>query len=479
MRELACRVEHCSAGITSGVGVGAVVGVIADNSPHWIAIDLAAHASGICLVPLPGFFSEEQTAHAVRASDMQALFCADAARAAALGFEDEVFDAGGLRLFRSGSALPPRRDVHLGGEAQKLTSTSGTTGTPKGVLLSTGQQLVTARALSSITARLGIKRHLSALPLPVLLENVAGVYTALMLGATCICPPLEDIGLSGASGFDPERCLEAIERYQPDSLILLPQMLHALVARLARGRGQRPVRWLKFVPVGGAKTPAPLITRARDLGLPVYEGYGLTECASVVSVNVPGADRVGTVGRALPASACAPRPTGSWRSRAYVRRLRRVGCRRTRHVASIGGSGRNRRRRIRFDYRPQEERFGYELRAQHLPEWPESLLLESPLLAQAAVLGDARPYLVAILVAAPPHVDDATLHEVVSQVSLRSRITPASGAGSGRANLSRRATGSQPPMGEFARCPFALLCKPIERSIRRCRLSLHVTKRSL
>ncbi|HYH41855.1 MAG TPA: hypothetical protein VD867_07720, partial [Burkholderiales bacterium] len=53
------------------------------------------------------------------------------------------------------------------------------------------------------------------------------------------------------------------------------------------------------------------------------------------------------------------------------------------------------------------------------PEWPESLLLESPLLAQAAVLGEARPYLVAVLVAASPHVDDGMLQELVSQANLR------------------------------------------------------------
>ena len=105
-------------------------------------------------------------------------------------------------------------------------------------------------------------------------------------------------------GFDPERCLEAIERYQPDSLILLPQMLHALVARLARGRtGDARIRSLKFVPVGGAKTPAPLITRARDLGLPVYEGYGLTEASPVVccaALRVPSKPM--SIGMPLPAT---------------------------------------------------------------------------------------------------------------------------------------------------------------------------------
>ena len=65
-------------------------------------------------------------------------------------------------------------------------------------------------------------------------------------------------------------------------------------------RGAPAPRSLRFAAVGGAKVSAELITHARALGLPAYEGYGLSECASVVALNVPGADRVGSVGKVLP-----------------------------------------------------------------------------------------------------------------------------------------------------------------------------------
>ena len=155
-------------------------------------------------------------------------------------------------------------------------------------------------------------------------------YTALTIGATCICPPLGEIGLTGSSAFDPERCLDAIARYRPDSIILLPQMLRLLVAQLARaGTYDSRVRSLEYVTVGGAKTPVALIERARALGLPVYEGYGLTECASVVSLNVPGADRLGTVGR--PLAGVRVRVDFRWRARdwrPHVFGLCRLGARR-------------------------------------------------------------------------------------------------------------------------------------------------------
>jgi long-subunit acyl-CoA synthetase (AMP-forming) len=57
---------------------------------------------------------------------------------------------------------------------------------------------------------------------------------------------------------------------------------------------------LRFAAVGGARVSEELLDRARRIGLPVYEGYGLSECASVVCLNRPGAHRPGSVGRPLP-----------------------------------------------------------------------------------------------------------------------------------------------------------------------------------
>jgi long-subunit acyl-CoA synthetase (AMP-forming) len=393
------------------------VGLLADNSPHWIAADLAAHRAGVALVPLPAFFSAAQLAYAVESSGMSAVWCADAVAAAALGFTREVAGDFELRLFEreapSGAVVAPG-----GASLQKITFTSGSTGTPKGVCLTGAEQLRTARALAEVLAPLGIARHLSLLPLAVLLENVAGVYTALVLGATCLCPPLAEAGMRGASGFDARSCLGAIARYAPDSVILLPQMLRALLVELERAGAPDPrVRSLKFAAVGGAKTPPEIIARARRVGLPLYEGYGLSECASVVALNVPGADRVGSVGRVLPGTqvrigkdgeieiagrgfagyvgAPAPAP-GAWLE--------------TGDLGAIDGDG----------YLHVEGRKDHLLVTGYgrnvSPEWPESVLLASPAVAHACVFGEGRPHLVAVLAAAPG-ANDTGLRAAVEEAN--------------------------------------------------------------
>jgi len=352
-----------------------VVGLIADNGPDWVAADLAAQKAGVVLVPLPAFFTSAQCAHASSASGM------DGVLGAPLPGFDAAGEIEGLPFYRrepQPAALPPG--------TSKLTFTSGTTGTPKGVPLSSAQQWAVARALAAATRHLGLHRHLCLLPLSVLLENVGGVYAPLAAGMEFCVPPLREVGLHGSSSFDARACLAAIRRWQADSVILLPQMLAALCAALEDGAASP--RSLKFAAVGGAKLSAALLLRARTLGVPVYEGYGLSECASVVALNVPGADRPGAVGRPLPHAAVRivdheihVNTNGEWIASGDLGRLDAEGFL---HI-----EGRRKHMLITS--------FGRNVS----PEWPEAELLAGPAIAQAAVFGEARARLCAVIVPAP------------------------------------------------------------------------------
>ncbi|MFT5805062.1 MAG: long-subunit acyl-CoA synthetase (AMP-forming) [Candidatus Paceibacteria bacterium] len=85
---------------------------------------------------------------------------------------------------------------------------------------------------------------------------------------------------------------------QANSIIIVPQLLTALVTLAEFGMLQTAS--LKMIAVGGGRVSDHLLTRANKLGLPVYQGYGRSECASVLTLNLPSANRPGSVGRALP-----------------------------------------------------------------------------------------------------------------------------------------------------------------------------------
>jgi len=369
-----------------------VLGLLADNGPDWLALDLAAERAGIPLVPLPAFFTLEQMKHAASASGMDALYTQSPATARALGFE-RAHSEGWYRRDSAPVALPQG--------TTKISFTSGTTGTPKGVCLGAAQQHALAQALEAATRPLKLRRHLCLLPLPVLLENVAGARTALLSGADCALPPLAALGVSGATGFDPLACLAAIEREQAESVILLPQMLLGLTAALEAG-ASRPAR-LRFAAVGGAKVARALLERARAAGLPVYEGYGLTECASVVALNLPGADRPGSVGR----------PLAHVRVEIGEHREIVVSGERTGDLGRLDDEGflyvEGRRKHVLITS------FGRNV----APEWPEAELTAGGAIAQAAVFGEARPQLCAVLVPRLAAASDAALAAEVRRANAR------------------------------------------------------------
>ena len=126
------------------------------------------------------------------------------------------------------------------GRTVKITFTSGSTGAPKGVWPVSGSASRRSRRPGGSPSPSHIERHLCALPLAVLLENVAGLMAPMAAGANCIVPPLAQLGLGGSSSFDPARFHAAVLEYEPNSLILLPQMLRAWVGFLARTGRRAP-----------------------------------------------------------------------------------------------------------------------------------------------------------------------------------------------------------------------------------------------
>ena len=390
-----------------------VLATLMDNGAPWVVADLAALQAGVVHLPLPGFFSPAQIAHALQAAGADALLCVpNAAAAFAPARADEHHVAGRtlawLRL--------AGREVAMPAGTVKLTFTSGTTGTPKGVCLGRASIGRVAGGLAEALAPLAITRHLSALPFAVLLENLAGVLAPLSQGAACITPPLAEVGLTGSSAFDPARLHAAVLAAQPHSLILLPQMLRGWVAWL-QATGARAPASLKIVAVGGAAVGARLIEAAQSLGLPACEGYGLSEACSVQTLNLPGAQRPGSAGRVLPHARLRVAADGEIEvaGSLFLGYLgdptAAPGWWRSGDLGEIDADGylhvRGRRKQVLITA------FGRNVS----PEWVETALRSEPAIAQAVVFGEAQPALSAVLWPMRADQPDAALQAAVDRAN--------------------------------------------------------------
>jgi long-subunit acyl-CoA synthetase (AMP-forming) len=267
----------------------------ADNSPDWVLLDLACLYARITSIALPVFFSAEQRKHVL-----------DTVRPDLILSDDELCPQGyspaeGVEELSFQVAEPHRRHKSRYPSA-KITFTSGTTGSPNGVHISRTQidNLLAALELT-VPVTEGVD-SLSLLPMSVLLENLAGVYLSLLKGGRHSCPSAEQRGLPGSSAANPHQVIQCLAKHQTRAFVTTPALAEIVVN--ACHKGMLNPEQFQFVAVGGSKVPQSLLGKARSLHLPLFEGYGLSECGSVVTLNTPGNNKEGSVGKLLPHIEC-------------------------------------------------------------------------------------------------------------------------------------------------------------------------------
>lgn len=271
--------------------------IYADNSPAWVILDLACLYAGITCIPMPVFFSPEQCLHLIENVNPDMILCGEP-----LNLLPENYVAGeeveGLdyQVF-----IPRQRSAERYGSA-KITFTSGTTGSANGVHITKVQINNLLGALAQTVAVEDGQSSLSLLPMAVLLENVAGVYLSLLKGGQHSCPSAQQRGLLGSSRMDSQQFITCLVKYQPKALVVTPALAEVIVNACLKGALSPEL--FQFIAVGGSRTPRRVLEIAQSIGLPLYEGYGLSECGSVVSLNTQLHCKLGSVGKLLPHIEC-------------------------------------------------------------------------------------------------------------------------------------------------------------------------------
>lgn len=371
------------------------IALLGVNCIEWLLTDLAARKAGITVVPVPPFFTGEQIEHLLDTSQAEAVWSIGSIRSKEFHQFQFAF-ADGSGYFYTRKAASPTTPPGVA----KITYTSGTTGTPKGVLLRQSAMDLVLDSLEQAVRLHAPHVHMVVSPLAVLLENLAGADLTLWIGGEVHVPTAQEAGFSGSSELNIEQLAVTAHRMHAASLILSPQILQSLVEHCERTGLE--LSSLRYVAVGGATVSASLVERAKQIGIPAYVGYGLSELSSVVALNVPGADRHASVGRLLPhvnarvSNAGELILGGPSLFSGYLGENGRVENSEYQEFASGDLGHVDKDGFVWVDGRIKDQfitSFGRNVS----PEWVESELQLEPEIAQAAVFGEARPFNIAIL----------------------------------------------------------------------------------
>ncbi|PKY11934.1 AMP-binding protein [Acidithiobacillus marinus] len=320
-----------------------------------------------------------------------------------------------------------------------IVYTSGTTGWPKGVILTHGNILSNiAGFLPLVPLRRG-QRLLSILPLSHVFERGTGHFGAYLLG------------LEVAYAERPDTVLRDMEAAHPDIVIAVPRVFQLLYSRIRRGiedrkgvlgrfmqrgaglgAGKRPApQWqkqiarhllasglrkklggrLQFFVSGGAPLDADIARFFLEIGLPVVEGYGMTEASPVIAANPLEDIRPGTVGRFLPnlqgriaedGEILVRGPSimsGYWNNDSATQETIVADWLHTGDVGSLDAAG-------YLTICDRKKDLIVNSAGENIPPQKiEMRLMAQPLISQAVVFGDRLPYLSALIFPNPEQVE--------------------------------------------------------------------------
>ena len=490
-RTVSDQVSALSRGLRDlGINPGDRVVIVAENRPEWAIADLAIMTAGA--ISVPAYTTNTPDDHFHILSDSGAKLAIVSTKALAerlmpavqrshetstvIAVDADITEVDGTHLvswadtLNAGRALSDdvadRIDAINRKDASCIIYTSGTGGTPKGVVLSHGAILCNCKGAYDLLRELSDfvedgERFLSFLPLSHSYEHTAGLHFALSIGAeiyyaqsidrlvsnmaetaptimTAVPRLYEAIhgriinGVQQAGGLKEKMFMKAVElgriRYEnPTSLSFGQRALDGLLDKLVRTKvADRFGGRLKAFVSGGAPLNPEIGTFFLALGVRILQGYGQTESAPVISCNPVNGVRIHTVGPALTGVTVKIAKDGEilvqgellmdgyWNNPEATAEVLVDGWLHTGDIGMLDEDG-----YIQITDRKKDiivNTGGDNISPQRV----EGMLTIEPEIGQAMVFGDRRPHLVALLV-----VDEEFAKTVINEDELRTKLSDA------------------------------------------------------
>src|SRR5512143_352987 len=319
----------------SGLGIekGDRVALLSENRPEWMIAYLSVVSLGAVIVPLDAQYTEGEVALLLADSGSKAVFISETTRQKLPRngpFEIITFDQGKgisfgeLMTAHPGSVLPPSPAA---GDLAAILYTSGTTGDPKGVMLSHGNLASNCGSVISLNLVDERDNLLCLLPLHHSYPAIACIHLALSIGATVtmlnslkgpdILACIQETGVSVLVGVP--QLFAGLRRAIFEGINKKPAPVRSLVSLLLRTNGllrktvglnigkslfhEVHARFgprFRIAASGGARLEPDVYTDMTNLGFTVIEGYGLTETSPVSTFNPLNRQKAGSIGIPVP-----------------------------------------------------------------------------------------------------------------------------------------------------------------------------------
>lgn len=273
-----------------GVEQGDRVAILAQNDPRFFVLFFAAARIGAITVPLNWRLSKKEQEVILADCDARVLYVDGKFAAESVPHHDNTQHLDSLGLSPASEAEVPEAEGLEASTPVGIFYTGGTTGVPKGALLTHASVFWNAQ---NTIAGWGLSP-----------DDVAPIFTPLFHigGLNVFATPMFALGgtVVLTASFDPDRALQLIVDEKCTILFLVPTMYH--MVKESPGFDPDKLRRLKIMISGGAACPKPLFEAYWSHGLPLRQGYGLTEAGpNTFGIEQKQAEaRVQTVGRPLP-----------------------------------------------------------------------------------------------------------------------------------------------------------------------------------